>query len=81
MDGCRDKPSMTAGLDLGDKYSYLRIIDTVSGEGRGEHHVKERGKCNRLTSIPLRIRGGRGCGQYVFCASYLIHTSPYGSGA
>jgi transposase len=32
MDGCRDKPSMTAGLDLGDKYSYLRIIDTVSGE-------------------------------------------------
>ncbi len=25
-------PKMTAGLDLGDKYSYLCLIDTVSGE-------------------------------------------------
>jgi transposase len=32
MDGSRDEPLMTAGLDLGDKYSYLCLIDQHSGE-------------------------------------------------
>jgi transposase len=32
MDGSRDEPRTTAGLDIGDKYSYLCLIDTVSGE-------------------------------------------------
>jgi transposase len=32
MDGSREQPQMTAGLDLGDKYSYLCLIDTQSGE-------------------------------------------------
>jgi transposase len=32
MDGSRDEPRTTAGLDLGDKYSYLCLIDTESGE-------------------------------------------------
>jgi transposase len=32
MDGSRSEPKMTAGLDLGDKYSYLCLIDTQSGE-------------------------------------------------
>jgi transposase len=32
MDGSKEHPKMTAGLDLGDKYSYLCLIDTVSGE-------------------------------------------------
>jgi hypothetical protein len=32
MDGSSKQPQMTAGLDLGDKYSYLCLIDTVSGE-------------------------------------------------
>src|SRR5829696_940208 len=32
MDGSREHPHMTAGLDLGDKYSYLCLIDTDSGE-------------------------------------------------
>src|SRR5215204_1932745 len=31
-DGSSEQPKMTAGLDLGDKYSYLCLIDTVSGE-------------------------------------------------
>src|ERR687897_3716178 len=31
-DGSKDQPQLTAGLDLGDKYSYLCLIDTVSGE-------------------------------------------------
>jgi transposase len=32
MDGSRDEPRTTAGLDIGDKYSYLCLIDTLSGE-------------------------------------------------
>jgi transposase len=32
MDVSKDQPQMTAGLDLGDKYSYLCLIDTQSGE-------------------------------------------------
>ena len=27
-DGSKQQPQMTAGLDLGDKYSYLCLIDT-----------------------------------------------------
>jgi hypothetical protein len=32
MDGSSPKPKMTAGLDLGDKYSHLCLLDTASGE-------------------------------------------------
>jgi transposase len=32
MDVSRDEPLMTAGLDIGDKYSYLCLIDQQSGE-------------------------------------------------
>src|SRR5215204_5460853 len=32
MDGSKDQPQMTVGLDLGDNYSYLCLIDTQSGE-------------------------------------------------
>ena len=31
-DGSKVQPKVTAGLDIGDKYSYLCLIDTVSGE-------------------------------------------------
>jgi transposase len=31
-DGSKVQPKLTAGLDLGDKYSYLCLIDTQSGE-------------------------------------------------
>ena len=31
-DVSRRKPSMTVGIDLGDKYSYLCVLDTESGE-------------------------------------------------
>lgn len=38
MDGSKDQPLLTAGLDLGDNYSYMCLIDTHSGaimeEGR-----------------------------------------------
>jgi transposase len=32
MDGSKQHPRMTAGLDLGDKYSHLCLIDQQSGE-------------------------------------------------
>jgi transposase len=32
MDGSKQHPQMTAGLDIGDKYSYLCLIETQSGE-------------------------------------------------
>jgi len=32
MDGSSPQPQMTAGVDLGDKYSYLCLIDQQSGE-------------------------------------------------
>ena len=32
MDGSKERPMTTAGLDLGDRYSYLCLIDTLSGE-------------------------------------------------
>src|SRR5215208_3979896 len=31
-DGSKGRPKITAGVDLGDKYSYLCLIDTQSGE-------------------------------------------------
>jgi transposase len=47
MDGSKEHPPMTAGLDLGDRYSYLCLIDQESGE------VIEEG---RLRTIPEVLR-------------------------
>jgi transposase len=46
-DGSKDQPQMTAGLDIGDKYSYLCLIDQLSGE------VMEEG---RLRTTPEAFR-------------------------
>ena len=46
-DGSRATTMLTAGLDLGDKYSYLCLIDTDSGE------VVEEG---RLRTTPETFR-------------------------
>ena len=32
IDGSKEQPKTTAGVDIGDKYSYLCLIDTESGE-------------------------------------------------
>jgi transposase len=48
-DGSKHQPQMTAGLDLGDKYSYLCLIDSESGE------VMEEGRL-RTTPDALRRR-------------------------
>jgi transposase len=47
MDGSKVQPTMTAGLDLGDKYSYLCLIDQKGGE------VMEEG---RLRTTPEAFR-------------------------
>src|SRR5687768_5634016 len=47
MDGSREQSKMTARLDLGDKYTYLCLIDTQSGE------VMEEG---RLRTTPEAFR-------------------------
>jgi transposase len=47
MDGSKEQHKMTAGLDLGDKYSYLCLIETQSGE------VIEEG---RLRTTPETLR-------------------------
>jgi transposase len=46
-DGSKDQPQMTAGVDIGDKYSYLCLIDQLSGE------VMEEG---RLRTTPEAFR-------------------------
>jgi hypothetical protein len=46
-DGSKGRPKITAGLDIGDKYSYLCLIDTKSGE------VIEEG---RLRTTPEALR-------------------------
>ena len=47
MDGSSEQPRMTAGVDLGDKYSYLCLIDQHSAE------VMEKG---RLRTTPEALR-------------------------
>jgi transposase len=49
VNGNKERPRVTAGLDLGDKYSYLCLLDTDGGE------VIEEGKV-RTTPEALRRR-------------------------
>src|SRR5215218_8852821 len=46
-DGSKERPKVTAGVDLGDKYSYLCLIDQQSGE------IMEEG---RLRTTPESLR-------------------------
>jgi transposase len=57
-DGSRDKPKMTAGLDLGDKYSYLCHIDHKSGEVIEEGRLRTSPEAFRrrfCSEQPMRI--------------------------
>ncbi len=57
-DGSNEQPKMTAGLDLGDKYSYLCLIDTESGEVIEEGRLRtspETFKRRFCSERPLRI--------------------------
>ena len=58
MDGSSEQPQMTAGLDLGDKYSYLCLIDQQSGEVIEEGRLRTTPEAFRrrfASEQPLRI--------------------------
>jgi transposase len=58
MDGSSEQPKMTAGLDLGDRYSYLCLIDTASGEVMEEGRLRttpETFKRHFASERPMRI--------------------------
>jgi transposase len=58
MDGSKQHPLMTAGLDLGDRYPYLCLIDTRSGEMIEEGRLRttpEALKRRFASERPLRI--------------------------
>jgi transposase len=58
MDGSRSEPKMTAGLDIGDKYSYPCLIDTESGEVVEEGRLRTNPKAFRrrfASEQPMRI--------------------------
>jgi transposase len=57
-DGSTEQPKMTAGLDLGDKYSYLCLIDTLSGEVIEEGRLRTTPEAFRrrfASEQPMRI--------------------------
>ena len=58
MDGSKQRPRMTAGLDLGDKHSYLYLIDQQSGEVMEEGRLRTTPEALRrrfASELPLRI--------------------------
>jgi transposase len=58
MDGSKERPKMTAGLDLGDKYSYLCLIDQADGEVIEEGRLRTTPEALRrrfASERPLRI--------------------------
>ena len=58
MDGSSPQPQMTAGLDLGDRYSYLCLIDHQSGEVIEEGRLRTSPEAFRrrfVSEQPMRI--------------------------
>jgi transposase len=58
MDGSKEQPQITAGLDLGDNYTYLCLIDTDSGEVIEEGRLRTNPKALRYrfcSERPLRV--------------------------
>ena len=58
MDGSKERPKMTAGLDIGDKYSYLCLLNTDSGEVLEEGRLRTTPEALRrrfASERPLRI--------------------------
>ena len=57
-DGSSNYPRMTAGLDLGDKYSYLCLIDMDGGEAIEEGRLRTTPEILRrrfASERPMRI--------------------------
>jgi transposase len=57
-DGSRERPNMTAGLDIGDKHSYLCLLGTASGEVMEEGRLRTTPEAFRrrfASEEPMRI--------------------------
>lgn len=57
-DGSKEHPHMTAGLDIGDKHSYLCLLDTASGEVMEEGRMRTTPEAFRRrfsSEQPMRI--------------------------
>ena len=57
-DGSKERPKVTAGVDIGDKYSYLCLIDQESGEVMEEGRLRTTPEALRrrfASERPLRI--------------------------
>jgi transposase len=58
VNGNKERPKVTAGLDLGDKYSYLCLLDTESGEVIEEGRLRTSPEAFRrrfASELPMRI--------------------------
>jgi hypothetical protein len=58
MDGSKEQPKITVGLDLGERYSYLCLIDAQSGEIIEEGRLRTTPEALRrrfCSERPLRI--------------------------
>jgi transposase len=60
MDGSKEHPPMTAGLDIADKYSYLCLIDQENGEVVEDGRLRTTPEALRrrfasLERLPMRI--------------------------
>ena len=58
MDGSKEQPKMTAGVDLGDEYSYLCLIDQEGGEVMEESRLRTTPEAFRrrfASEQPMRI--------------------------
>jgi hypothetical protein len=58
MDGSKQQPKVTAGLDIGDKYSYLCLIDQESGQVIEEGRLRTTPEAFRrrfASEQPMRI--------------------------
>jgi transposase len=58
MDGSKQRPKLTAGLDLGDRYSHLCLIDQESGEIMEEGRLRTSPEAFRrrfASEQPMRI--------------------------
>jgi transposase len=58
VNGNKERPRLTAGLDLGDKYSYLCLLDTEGGEVIEEGRVRTTPEALRrrfASERPMRV--------------------------
>jgi hypothetical protein len=74
MGGCKGRPRITAGLDIGDRYSYLYLIDTENGQVMEEGRLRTTPEAfrRRLASEQPPMRIAIEAGTHSPCASRVF---------